>query len=176
MSSTRSVCRSTVFSWERPDSRNQSRQEELTVADTQLGLAVSRRLIDSGIACATELGVPVSIAVVDAGGHVVIKVRMDNAPLISVRMAEDKAYTSAATNLPTGDLHPLVQPGEPLYGLIAAEGGRIITFRGGIPLRDQTDQIVGGIGVSGGTVDQDDEIASTAVHAGSTSGELLASQ
>jgi corrinoid adenosyltransferase len=133
--------------------------------ETQLGLTAGRRLLDSAIARATELGVPVSIAVVDAGGHVVIKARMDGAPLISVRMAEDKAYTSAATNLPTSDLHPLVQPGEPLYELIAAEAGRVITFGGGSPLRSQDEQVTGGVGVSGGTVEQDAEIAGTAARA-----------
>jgi cob(I)alamin adenosyltransferase len=127
-----------------------------------LGLARARRLVDSAVHGAVDKGLAVSVTVVDAGGHVVMKVRMDGAPLGTVNMSENKAYTAAALNRATGDLSALVQPGQPLYGLNSAEAGRIVALGGGIPVR-LDGQLVGGIGVSGGSVEQDVEIAELAL-------------
>ncbi len=93
-----------------------------------------------------------------------VKARMDGVPLVTVRMAEDKAYTSAMIHEPTGDLQEVSLPGEELFGLASAEAGRIIIFGGGFPLASG-DQVVGAIGVAGGTADNDVEIAKAAIEA-----------
>jgi uncharacterized protein GlcG (DUF336 family) len=126
--------------------------------------AIARNLVEGAVEHARGIGVPITVAVVDTGGHVVMKLRMDGASLISVHMSEDKAWTAAAIGSPTGDLNPLVQAGESLFGLTDAVHGRIITFAGGLPVQ-RDGQLVGGIGISGGSTEQDGEVAERAVAA-----------
>jgi uncharacterized protein GlcG (DUF336 family) len=121
-------------------------------------LEAAREAVDAALAHAGELGVDAAVTVVDQGGHVVTMSRMDAAAILTVRMSADKAYTSAVTRMPTADWHPLVQPGQSLFGLTSAEAGRIITFGGGLPLEGEAG-VVGAIGVAGGSVDQDVAIA-----------------
>ncbi|HEV8044530.1 MAG TPA: heme-binding protein, partial [Rubrobacter sp.] len=90
--------------------------------------------------------------------------RMEDAWLGSISISIDKAFTSASFLMPTQDLAPMTQPGEPLYGLETTNGGRIINFAGGIPLM-RGDDVAGAIGVSGGTPDQDHEVAEAGVAA-----------
>jgi uncharacterized protein GlcG (DUF336 family) len=124
---------------------------------------LARAIVDAGTEHARSLGIAVTIAVVDAGGHVVMKLRMDGASLISVRMSEDKAWTAASIGMSTGDLTPLVQqPGSDLFGLTTAVDGRIIAFPGGLPVTDGG-ELVGGVGVSGGSVEDDGRIAEEAL-------------
>jgi uncharacterized protein GlcG (DUF336 family) len=124
---------------------------------------LARAMVDAGTEYARSLGIAVTIAVVDAGGHVVMKLRMDGASLISVRMSEDKAWTAASIGMSTGDLTPLVQqPGSDLFGLTTAVDGRIIAFPGGLPVTDGG-ELVGGVGVSGGSVEDDGRIAAEAL-------------
>lgn len=111
---------------------------------------------------AEEIGVPMVIAVVDAGGNLVALQRMDGALLVSIDIATNKAYTAVAVKLPTEDLAGVAQPGQPLFGIHNADGGRIVIFGGGIPLK-QKDEIIGGIGVSGGSVEEDVLCATAAV-------------
>ena len=111
---------------------------------------------------AGELGVPMVIAVVDTGGNLVALQRMDGALLVSIDIATNKAYTAAAVKLPTQELAGVSQPGQPLFGIHNADGGRIIIFGGGIPLK-RKDEIIGGIGVSGGSVEEDVLCATAAV-------------
>jgi len=128
----------------------------------EITLDVAQALVDRGLASAAERGVPSTVSVVDAGGHVICKSRMDGVPPVTIRMADDKAYTSAMLHEPTADLHEAVQPGAPLFGLHAAESGRIIVFGGGVPL-SAGGRVVGAIGVAGGEVDDDIAIANAAV-------------
>lgn len=107
---------------------------------------------------AEEIGVPMNVAVVDAGNNLTAFIRMDNAWLGSIDIAQNKAYTARAFDLPTKELGKLAQPGEPLYGIHASNDLRIIIFAGGIPLKEG-ERVVGAIGVSGGTVEQDQEVA-----------------
>lgn len=123
-----------------------------------ISLEAAREAVDAALVHAGELGVDAAVTVVDQGGHVVTMSRMDAAAIIAVRMSADKAYTSAVTRMPTADWHPLVQPGESLFGLTSAEAGRIITFGGGLPLEGEGG-VVGAIGVSGGSVEEDVAIA-----------------
>jgi uncharacterized protein GlcG (DUF336 family) len=98
------------------------------------------------------------IAVVDAGGNLKAHVRMDGAFIGSITISINKAYTAIAFQTETKNLVEMTQPGQPIFGLSDAHGGRIVIFQGGIPLRGGGD-IVGAIGVSTGTVDQDQEVA-----------------
>lgn len=111
---------------------------------------------------AEEIGVPMVMAVTDAGGNLVALQRMDGALLVSVDVAINKAYTAVAVKLATQDLAGPAQPGQPLFGIHNADGGRIVIFGGGVPLR-RGDTIVGGIGVSGGSVEEDVTCAEAAV-------------
>jgi len=107
---------------------------------------------------AGAIGIGVTITIVDAGGSIRIQQRMDAARFGTLNVSANKAFTATAFGAPTEVLAGLVQPGQPLYGFAEAAGGRIVTFGGGLPLvRDG--EIVGAIGISGGSVDQDQEIA-----------------
>ena len=107
---------------------------------------------------AEEIDVPMNVAVVDAGNNLTAFVRQDGAWLGSIDVAQNKAFTARAFDSATGDLYSETQPGGSLYGIDASNHGKIITFPGGIPLKSG-DEVVGAIGVSGGTVDQDQTVA-----------------
>ena len=106
--------------------------------------------------------VPVAVCVIDVHGNVVLTHRMGGAPAFSLELAERKAYTSALVRVRTADLLPLVQPGQPLYPLIMMSGGRYSAMGGGVPLSKEG-EVVAGVGVSGGTVDQDVAIVEAAL-------------
>ena len=94
------------------------------------------------------------VTVVDEGGNLVAQHRMDSALLASINISKNKAYTAVAVKVPTHELAALSQPGQPLFGIHNADGGRIVIFGGGFPLK-QGDHVIGGIGVSGGSVEED---------------------
>lgn len=127
-----------------------------------INLEEALELIASARTRAEEIGVPMVIAVTDSGGNLVALQRMDGALLVSVDVAMNKAYTAVAVKLPTQDLAAMAQSGQPLFGIHNADGGRIVIFGGGIPLQ-RGDMIVGGIGVSGGSVEDDVKCANAAV-------------
>ena len=107
---------------------------------------------------AQQMGQPMNIAVMDAGRNLVAFQRMDGAWVASIDIAIDKAFTSAGRGLTTREIGQMAQPGQPLFGINTTNGGRIVIFAGGIPLiRDG--EVVGAIGVSGGTPDEDHEVA-----------------
>jgi len=123
-----------------------------------LTLQDARRVIDAAMARAVEIGQPQDIAVVDAGGNLKAHVRMDTANIGSIHISINKAYTSIAFQCQTKDLTDITRHDADLYGLNDAHGGRIVVFPGGIPLvRDG--HIVGAIGVSTGTIEQDQTVA-----------------
>jgi uncharacterized protein GlcG (DUF336 family) len=121
-------------------------------------LSTGQAVLEAARAKATQIGVPMNIAVVDEGSNLVAFARMDDAWLGSIDIAQNKAYTARAFDMPTKDLAPLVQPGGPLYGIEASNHGRLIVFAGGIPLV-AAGRIVGAVGVSGGSVEQDQQVA-----------------
>ena len=129
-----------------------------------VSLADARRVIEAGEAKATEIGQPVNIAVVDAGGSLVAHVRMDGAWIGSVDISIKKAYTARAFDLPTADLAENAQPGGQFYGIDASNNGRIMIFAGGVPLQADG-KVVGAVGVSGGQGEQDQEVAKAAAAA-----------
>lgn len=120
----------------------------------QLGTGAATAAIDAAAAKAGELGVAVSIAVVDAGGNLVAFLRMDGAEIAGPTLAVDKAYTAVANRISTADLTEEAAPGGPLFGLHACGGGRFVIFGGGVPVWSG-DTVAGAVGVSGATVDQD---------------------
>jgi uncharacterized protein GlcG (DUF336 family) len=108
---------------------------------------------------AEDLGVLVSIAVVDAGGNLKAFVRMDGAEIAGPTLAVDKAYTAVSVRTATHELAEFTQPGQPLFGLHTGAGGRYTIFGGGVPMVVD-DEVVGAVGVSGSAdVQQDIECA-----------------
>jgi uncharacterized protein GlcG (DUF336 family) len=118
--------------------------------------------IRAAVGKAREIGSPSSIAIVDGGRELVAFARMDGALLASIEISQGKAYTARSMNMNTADIGPLTQPGQPLYGIESSHTRPLITFAGGQPL-SVNGEIVGAVGVAGGTVAQDDEVASAAV-------------
>ncbi len=129
-----------------------------------VGLADARRLIAAGEKKALEIGQPMNIAVADVGGNLVAHVRMDGAWLGSIDISIKKAYTARAFDLATGDLAKHSQSGEQFFGIHASNGGRIMIFAGGVPLR-RNGQVIGAVGVSGGEGKQDQAVAEAAAAA-----------
>ncbi len=129
-----------------------------------LTLAAARRATEAAQRVARELRVAMSIAVVDAGDQLVAFERMDGADLVTVRLAQDKAFSALMNRMPTRDLAPLVQPGAEFYGYDSLAGGRMVVFAGGMPL-ERNGILVGGVGVSGGSADEDQQAADAAVAA-----------
>merc|ERR1712061_411861 len=120
--------------------------------------------IKAAIEESEKLKVKMNISIVDAGGNLVSFVRMDGAWLGSVDIAMKKAKTSVYFNMPCGNLGTLSQPGGPLYGIEHSNQG-LITFPGGMPIRDDNDVTIGGIGVSGSTVENDFQVAKAGCNA-----------
>ncbi len=108
---------------------------------------------------ALSIGQPMNIAVVDDGANLVAFVAMDDTKLIGLDISQRKALTAVYFQTDTKDLVPLVQPGAPLYGIEATSAGRLVIFGGGVLLRAADGQIVGGVGVSAGSVDEDHQVA-----------------
>ena len=114
---------------------------------------------------ARGIGQPMNIAVVDDGGNLVAFAAMDDTKLIGADISQKKALTAVYFQMDTRDLVPLVQPGAALYGIEATSGGRLVVFAGGVLLRTADGAVAGGVGVSAGTVDEDDQVARAGVTA-----------
>ena len=113
---------------------------------------------------ALSLGVPMAIGIVDEKGGLLFFARMDDTLPASTEIAVSKAYTSAVLRKSTHEVGKLAQPGEPLYGIQHTHQGKIVLFGGGLPLRLKGN-VVGAVGISGGTVEEDIQIAETVVNA-----------
>lgn len=118
----------------------------------------ARRVIAAAENKAREIGQPMNVAVVDAGGNLVSHVRMDGAWIGSVDISINKAFTARAFDLSTEELSKNSQPGQQFFGIHASNHGRIMIFAGGVPLKDGA-SVVGAIGVSGGGGSQDQAVA-----------------
>src|SRR6202046_3254470 len=123
-----------------------------------LTLADARRIIAAAEKKAAEIGQPMNIAVADAGGNFVAHVRMDGGWLGRIDISINKAFTSRAFGIATKDLAQHSQSGGQFFGIHASNHGRIMIFAGGIPLK-QDGKVVGAIGVSGGSGEQDHAVA-----------------
>lgn len=128
----------------------------------EIDLALALLMTQSATAKAIEIGAPMSIAVLDAGANLLSFNRMDGAELAGPNLAIDKAYTSVTNRIATSELRARIAPDGDLPGMNANGNGRYIAFAGGIPCWDG-DRVVGAIGVSGGSWDEDQICAEAAI-------------
>lgn len=134
------------------------------IMSTELTTRDCDRMMAAAEEKAKAIGIPMVIAIVDAGGNLKAFKRMDDALLISVDIAQGKAYTACSLKASTRQAGILAQPGAELFGLEATNKGRIVTFGGGFPIK-RGSQVVGGIGVSGGPCEQDELVAQAGLDA-----------
>jgi uncharacterized protein GlcG (DUF336 family) len=125
-------------------------------------LAFAKNIAERVEAQSTGVKIPVAVCVMDIHGNIILKHRMNGAPAFAVELSERKAYTSALVGVRTSDLFSLVQPGQELFPLMGLSGGRFCSMGGGAPLT-RDGQLVAGVGVSGGTVEQDVSILESAL-------------
>ena len=123
-----------------------------------LTLNDARKIIAAGEKKAEEIGQPMNIAVADSGGNLIAHIRMDGAWIGSIDISIKKAFTSRAFDITTKDLATHSQSGGQFFGIHASNDGKIMIFAGGVPIK-QNGKVVGAIGVSGGSGDQDHAIA-----------------
>ena len=121
-------------------------------------LDIARKLIHKVEEKAKEMGVNAVVAVANDGGNIVAVECMDDSYIASYDIAVNKAFTCAALKMPTTTLKELAQPGKDLYGIQFTNNGRIVIFGGGVPLKNG-DRTIGGLGVSGGSEEQDTLLA-----------------
>ena len=125
---------------------------------TSVKLEDARRIISAAEKKATDIGQSKNIAVADEGGNIVAHVRMDDAWIGSIDISMKKAYTARAFDIETKELAMHSQSGGEFFGIHASNDGKIVIFAGGIPLK-RDGKVVGAIGVSGGSGDQDHAVA-----------------
>ena len=123
-----------------------------------ISLEQAHAAVDAALKQSNEMGVKMDIAVVDAGANLKAFVRMDGAWLGSIDIAQKKAKTARWFDMPTGAIGGLSQPGGSLYNIEHSNDG-LITFPGGLPLKNSSGDIIGAIGVSGSTVEDDHAVA-----------------
>ena len=134
------------------------------VKDSSITLNEARRVIAAGEKKAADIGQPMNIAIVDAGGNLVAHVRMDGSWIGSIDVSINKAFTSRAFDVATKDLATNAQPGRQFFGIQESNHGRIMIFAGGIPLK-RDGKVIGAIGVSGGLGEQDQAVAEAGAEA-----------
>lgn len=128
-----------------------------TISSSSINLQSAARVSQLAIKKASEMKLEVCIAIVDSTGNLIHFQRMDGTKVASVTIALDKAYTAASYQKSTGALGKVSQPGTAAYGLITVP--RTIVFQGGVPIKSKDGSTIGGIGISGASAAQDEEIA-----------------
>lgn len=136
----------------------------MTSNPSTITLQLAQTVVDACLRRAEELQLRMNIAVVDAGANLKAFGRMDDAWLGSIDISMRKARTARYFDMQTSELSPIIQPGESLYHLEFSNGG-LITFPGGIPLKLSDDTVIGAVGVSGSTVENDQLVAEAGVQA-----------
>lgn len=130
----------------------------------EITLEIAELIVTAAKKMAHEIGIPMNIAVVDYGANLLLFCRMDKAWLGSIDIAIKKAKTARFFNMETGDIGKLSQPGGALYQIEISNGG-LISFPGGIPLKNNEGEVIGAIGVSGGSVAEDYRVAAAGADA-----------
>lgn len=133
--------------------------QELSVNKNDITLAKAQKISAAVKLKAKELGVNAVVAVSNSAARPVLVECMDNSYFASYDIAVNKAFTVVALKMSTSMLKPLAQPGNSLYGIQFTNEGKIVIFGGGEPLKNSAGVIVGGLGVSGGTEEQDTLLA-----------------
>jgi len=143
-----------------------SREGTKTMPRSSITLALSdaKRMLEAGEAKAASIGIAYNIAVVDAGGALVAFTRQDGALIGSIDLAIGKAITARLFDKRTSDLAKMAQPGAPLFGIEQSNSGKVVIFGGGLPVL-VSGMIVGAVGASAGTVEQDIAVAEAAAAA-----------
>ena len=139
-------------------------REQASANANDITLDQAHAALEAAAKKAQEINTKMDICVVDAGGNLKAFARMDGAWLGSIDISIKKAKTARFFDMPTGEIGKLSQPGKPLYGIEHSNGG-LITFPGGIPIKNQQGTVIGAIGVSGSTVDNDRAVAQAGVAA-----------
>jgi uncharacterized protein GlcG (DUF336 family) len=139
-------------------------ESEMPRSYKTLTLDDAKRMLAAAEAKATSLGIAYNIAVVDAGAHLLAFARQDGALIGSIDLAIDKAVTARIFDKSTADLAKLSQSGKPLFGIQESNAGKVVIFGGGVPAMFGGN-IVGAVGASAGTVEQDIEVAEAAIAA-----------
>jgi uncharacterized protein GlcG (DUF336 family) len=129
-----------------------------TFPKSSITTEAAHRVIAAAEAKASEIGTPMDIAVVDDSGVLKAFSRMDGAPLLSIQISQDKAYTAAGFGMPTHGWHDFIKDDAPLADGAPTGIDRLVIFGGGYPIKVD-DQVVGAIGVSGGHYTEDQEVA-----------------
>ncbi len=128
----------------------------------KITLKMAKEILEKSERKAELINVPAVITIVDDGGNLIAQHRMDDSLLISIKVSFSKAYTALALKMSTEKLNDLVLPGKPLYGLESVGHGELCILGGGIPIVSNGN-IIGAIGVSGGSIDEDIQIAQAAL-------------
>jgi len=124
----------------------------------KLDIELAKKMAELAEKKSKEIKVPIVFSVLDNGGNLILLHKMENALLASTDISINKAYTANALKMPTHELYKIAQPGKPLYGIEATNQGKIVLFGGGYPIKING-KIAGAIGISGGSVEEDMEIA-----------------
>jgi uncharacterized protein GlcG (DUF336 family) len=149
---------SSVASPQQPGQPGEPGKSAEPIATRDISLDQAHAVLAAAVKKAHEIDTRMDIAVVDAGGNLKAFVRMDGAWLGSIDIAQKKAKTARYFDMQTGDIGKLSQPGQPLYMIEVSNGG-LITFPGGVPLKLGDGTIIGAVGVSGSTVENDHTVA-----------------
>ena len=131
---------------------------------SDIGLGQAQMVVDAAVKKSQDIATLMNVTVVDAGGNLKAFARMDGAWLGSIDISAKKARTARFFDMDSGEIGKLSQPGGPLYNIEVSNGG-LITFPGGVPLRNASGQVIGAIGVSGSTVDNDHAVATAGANA-----------
>lgn len=128
-------------------------------------LDAAQIMVEAAQAKAIEINVPMVISVMDMGGNLVLLHRMENSLLASLEISQNKAYTAVALKMPSSAVKELAQEGQELQGIAVDHAGKIVEFGGGLPIYNAEGVQIGGIGVSGGSVDEDTSVAQAGLDA-----------
>jgi len=131
---------------------------------SDIGLDQAQMVVDAAVKKSQDIATLMNVTVVDAGGNLKAFARMDGAWLGSIDISAKKARTARFFDMDSGEIGKLSQPGGPLYNIEVSNGG-LITFPGGVPLKNASGEVIGAIGVSGSTVDNDHAVATAGANA-----------
>jgi uncharacterized protein GlcG (DUF336 family) len=144
----------------RPAHRSQWKDDGMS----DIGLGQAQLVVDAAVKKAQQIGTLMNVTVIDAGGNLKAFARMDGAWLGSIDISAKKARTARFFDMDSGEIGKLSQPGGPLYNIEISNGG-LITFPGGVPLKNASGEVIGAIGVSGSTVENDHAVATAGADA-----------
>lgn len=131
---------------------------------SDIGLDQAQLVVDAAVKKAQQIATLMNVTVIDAGGNLKAFARMDGAWLGSIDISAKKARTARFFDMDSGEIGKLSQPGGPLYNIEISNGG-LITFPGGVPLKNASGEVIGAIGVSGSTVENDHAVATAGANA-----------